>query len=257
MEAHERPRSRGRGSLGVVWPMSPTSGPTVAVIVAHPDDEILWAGGALLLHPEWRCSLFSLCRASDPDRAPRFERVARALGATASRMADLDDGPEQLPLPIAEVAKATLELMKGAAAPHVGPGYPGTPAPGASGSSPAFDLLITHSPHGEYTRHRRHEEASRAVLALLRSGRITAGELWLFAYEDEQRRRYPHAISVAPLQVLLPEEIWRRKLEIMTTLYGFSPDSWEARTTPATEAFWRFEDATTAALAFDVEGDVA
>ena len=25
----------------------------VAVIVAHPDDETLWAGGLLLAHPEW------------------------------------------------------------------------------------------------------------------------------------------------------------------------------------------------------------
>ena len=25
----------------------------VAVVVAHPDDETLWAGGLLLSHPEW------------------------------------------------------------------------------------------------------------------------------------------------------------------------------------------------------------
>ena len=244
--------------------MSPISGPTVAVIVAHPDDETLWAGGAVLLHPEWRCSIFSLCRASDPDRAPRFERAARELGAADSRIADLDDGPGQLPLSISEVAKATLGLVAGGASPEAGrAGTParessdsaGAPAGESSGGPPSFDLIITHSPHGEYTRHCRHEEVSRAVIALLRSGRIAARELWLFAYEDEERRRYPHAIPVAPLQVLLPEEIWRRKYEIMTVLYGFSPDSWEARTTPSAEAFWRFEDATTAALAFDVEGD--
>lgn len=244
------------------------SGPTVAVIVAHPDDETLWAGGAVLIHPEWCCSIFALCRARDPDRAPRFERVARALGAAGSRMADLDDGPEQLPLSISEVAEAIFGLITGVPELRAGAGRAGGPAEigavGAgtqaresSGGPPAFDLIITHSPQGEYTRHLRHEEVSRAVIALLRSGRIATRELWLFAYEDEQRRSYPRAIPVAPLQLLLPEEIWRRKYEIMTVLYGFSPESWEARTTPSSEAFWRFEDATTAALAFDVEGDNA
>jgi len=35
----------------------------VAVIVAHPDDETLWAGGLLIDHPEWDvfvACLFSL-----------------------------------------------------------------------------------------------------------------------------------------------------------------------------------------------------
>ena len=237
--------------------MSRETGSTVAVIVAHPDDETLWAGGAILLHPEWRCSIFSLSRASDPDRAPRFVRAARALGAAVERMGDLDDGPEQLPLAISEVAEAVLAVVTGGATPEAGAGLAGTPAPRGLGGPPSFDLIITHSPHGEYTRHRRHEEVSRAVIALLRGGRLAARELWLFAYEDEERRRYPFAIAVAPLQVPLPEEIWRRKQEIMTALYGFSPESWEARTTPGTEAFWRFEEATTAALAFDVEEEEA
>jgi len=32
---------------------------TVCVIVAHPDDETLWTGGMILMHPEWECKVFS------------------------------------------------------------------------------------------------------------------------------------------------------------------------------------------------------
>jgi LmbE family N-acetylglucosaminyl deacetylase len=45
---------------------------TVAVIVAHPDDETLWAGGTILSHPTWNCFIISLCSGSDPDRNPGF-----------------------------------------------------------------------------------------------------------------------------------------------------------------------------------------
>ena len=33
-----------------------------AVIVAHPDDETLWAGGTILMHPETKWTIIALCR---------------------------------------------------------------------------------------------------------------------------------------------------------------------------------------------------
>jgi hypothetical protein len=38
----------------------------------------------------------------------------------------------------------------------------------------------------------------------------------------------------------LPEDIWQKKYGIVTDIYGFAPDSFEARTTPREEAFWNF-----------------
>jgi hypothetical protein len=38
----------------------------------------------------------------------------------------------------------------------------------------------------------------------------------------------------------LPKRIWTRKHEIITKTYGFAPDSFEARTAPKKEAFWRY-----------------
>lgn len=192
--------------------------PRVAVIVAHPDDETLWAGGQILARPDWDWTIVTLCRGNDPDRAPKFRRVLERLNARGA-MADLDDGPEQTPLPWAEVEDAILSLLCGT----------------------AFDAVLTHGPWGEYTRHRRHEEASQAVTRLWRNGRLTAGRLFLFAFEDGQRAYLPRPRANAHLVETLSQEIWQQKYDIITGLYAFAPDSWEAQATPRQEAVWHFE----------------
>ena len=187
------------------------------MIVAHPDDETLWAGGTILSHPAWRCFIASLCRLSDSDRAPRFARTLLDLGATGT-MGDLDDGPEQTPLRGSAVQSAILELLP---ARH-------------------FDLVITHNPNGEYTRHLRHEETSAAVISLWNAHILAMDELWTFAYEDGGKRYLPRPIEAASLYFPLPEPAWQRKYAIITDTYAFPPDGFEARTTPHAEAFWRF-----------------
>jgi len=193
---------------------------TAAVIVAHPDDETLWAGGTVLMHPDWRWTVISLCRGGDRNRAPRFLRAVRKLGGTG-KMGDLDDGPEQSPLPEARVQRVLLSLLP--------PGH--------------FDLVLTHSPYGEYTRHRRHEETSMAVTALWEKGLIRIDEVWMFAYEDSGRGGrddLPRAIKKAHLVVQLPEDVWREKYRTITEVYGFEPESYEACITQREEAFWCF-----------------
>ena len=136
-------------------------------------------------------------------------------------MADLDDGPEQNPLPSAAVEGAVLSLL----------------------ADNEFDLAVTHGPWGEYSRHRRHEEASSAVTGLWTAGRISAESLWLFAYEDGGGQYLPRPRRDAHRIDRLDTETWNRKYGILTETYGFAPDSREARMTPAEEAFWCFESA--------------
>jgi len=188
------------------------------VIVAHPDDETLWVGGTILMHPESEWTVITLCRKSDPDRAPRFFKALEGLHA-AGIMGDLDDGPEQTPLDTRKVQATILELLP----------------------SDRFDMIITHSPCGEYTRHRRHEETAKAVRALWKSKGLFAKELWMFAYEDGDGKYLPRAIDDADVKGKLPDEIWRKKYDIITNVYGFSPDSFEAKTTPKEEAFCCFK----------------
>ena len=198
---------------------------TGALIVAHPDDETLWAGGLILADPDRRWLVVTLCRGGDADRAPRFFRALQHLGVRGA-MADLDDEPEQAPLPSLAIEQTLLGLLRseadGAAAPH-------------------FDWLVTHGPCGEYTRHRRHEETCRAVVALWQGRQVTADALWMFAYEDGGRQYLPQAQQGTDRHDTLPEAVWQVKYHLVTHVYGFAPDSWEARTTPREEAFWRFE----------------
>jgi LmbE family N-acetylglucosaminyl deacetylase len=191
---------------------------TCLVIVAHPDDETLWAGGTILMHPTWNWLVVCLCRKRDEDRAPKFGKALLALQAEGL-MGDLDDGPDQEPLSSEEVEQAILELV-----------------PKAS-----FDLILTHNPTGEYTRHLRHEETGQAVIALWDSGQLKTKALWLFAYEDQQGQHLPTAIETASLYRPLSKQTWEKKHHIITKIYGFEAESWEARTTPLAEAFWQFD----------------
>jgi LmbE family N-acetylglucosaminyl deacetylase len=124
--------------------MYPSSPEKVALMVTHPDDETLWAGGKLLSHPSWHCFIVCLCRGSDTERAPKFYKVLIILNSEGI-MSDLDDGPDQKSLDGQEVENAILDLLP--------PKY--------------FHLIIYSSnPTGEYTRHIRHEEAGIAVIKL-------------------------------------------------------------------------------------------
>lgn len=189
-----------------------------AVIVAHPDDETLWAGGMILSNTQVDWTIITICRKSDTNRAPKFFKTLDNFKASGF-MADLNDGPEQNPLSSIEIQKTIMELLP----------------------SSMFEIILTHSLNGEYTRHLRHEETANAVLSLWRSKKVSANQLWTFAYEDGNGKYLPKAIVEADLSVELTDEIWQRKYSIITEIYGFDKDSFEARTTPRKEAFWRMK----------------
>jgi LmbE family N-acetylglucosaminyl deacetylase len=192
---------------------------SIAVIVAHPDDETLWAGGTILSHPTNKWFIVCLCRASDIDRSTRFYKTLKLLNADGI-MGDLDDGPDQKPLSTIELENVIMQLLP---ATH-------------------FDLIITHDSRGEYTRHLRHEEVNKAVVSLWHSAKVTADKLWTFAYEDGKKAYFPKAIESADYYETLPEQVWLNKYNIITNTYGFDKHSWEAETTPKSEAFWQFNE---------------
>ncbi len=126
----------------------------IVVIVAHPDNETLWCGGTMLLNPNYNWFVTCLCRMNDPDRALKFKKALIALNAKGI-MGNLDDGSEQRPLDDKTVKNAILKLLP----------------------DQNFDLMLTHSRYGEYTRHLIHEEIGRAVIELCSEQKITAKQL--------------------------------------------------------------------------------
>jgi LmbE family N-acetylglucosaminyl deacetylase len=96
------------------------------VIVAHPDDETLWAGGTILDNSSWKWTIISLTRERDRERAVNFNKAVYLFGATG-KMGDLDDSPEQIPLDISAVKTVIISLL----------------------GERKFDVIITHHPAGE------------------------------------------------------------------------------------------------------------
>lgn len=190
---------------------------TVAIIVAHPDDEILWVGGTILNNPQWKYFIISLCRKNDEDRSLKFYTVLKILNAQGI-MGNLDDEPMQKPLDTIEVEQHILNLLP----------------------KKHFDVIMTHSPYGEYTKHLRHEEVGKAVVMLWNESKINTNELWIFAYEDGNKKYFPRAIENASYFKTLEKETWNKKYKLITETYGFDKNSWETKTTPKAEAFWIF-----------------
>ena len=189
------------------------------VIVAHPDDEVLWCGGWIMANPDWTWRVITLCRASDPDRAPRFAACMEHLGATGS-MGDLDDGPDQRPLSDGSIDAEILRQL---------------------GRDTHAQLVLTHGPDGEYTRHLRHEECHDSVVRLWHQRRIDAAQVWCFAYSDGNRSHCPRAAAWAPHRLRLDPAALAAKRLLITGTYGFSAGSWEAECMPVEEAFFPVE----------------
>jgi hypothetical protein len=171
----------------------------------------------MLMRSEAKWQVITLCRGSDRERSDKFFRAMEMFGASGA-MGDMDDGPDQSPLSDREVQKTILSLL----------------------APVRFDLIITHGLWGEYTRHLRHEETSRAVLALRKMDELSVGRIWTFAYEDGGGKYLPRCARDADIRIRLPEDIWQKKYDVITEIYGFAADSFEARTTPREEAFWNF-----------------
>ena len=189
----------------------------VALIVAHPSDETLWAGGTILSHPSWDWFIVSLSRGGERDHAQKFLQALQQLGAQGV-IGDLDEGDDQKPLNETEVKQTILDLLP----------------------EQYFDLIISHHPAGEYTNHIRHDETGKAVILLWHSGKISAAEFWAFAYEDGEKSYLPRPIETAGIYKVLTKRIRKRKQSIITEIYGFDLDSFEAKTTPLAESFRPF-----------------
>ncbi len=186
------------------------------VVVAHPDDETIWMGGTMLANPQVRWTIVSLCRASDPDRAPKFKRVAKHYGARGYILDAEDEGRMTIraSVPVFDHALALLRGKK-------------------------FAYVFSHGYTGEYG-HPRHKGVHRAVRSLVQHSHVQAKQIFWFSYELRDHARYATPRRDSPVGVRLPSDIQREKRRIIEELYGFSPQSFESRSCAALETFVPF-----------------
>lgn len=189
------------------------------VIVAHPDDETIWAGGMILKNSQWDWTIISLCRKNDSDRMPKFLGVCNFYKANAI-ISDLDD--EKLePLPIKEIIeKIKLLLPKN-----------------------KYDYIFTHGENGEYG-HLRHKEVHRAVKKMIEKKDLECEKTYYFSYEKGKNStpgipdlKIPEPNENSDLVIHLNNHQYLNKLKLIKDFYGFNNDSFETLSCNKDEAF--------------------
>jgi len=189
------------------------------MIVAHPDDETIWAGGLILQNPGWDWTIFSLCRADDSDRAPKFKKVCAHLKAK-SIITNLDDKSDK-PLPPNRIMEMILNNL----------------------NEKNYDYIFTHGANGEYG-HIRHKEIHKAVTELVKENSLRCKKLWYFDYVPssqvslhDKETFIPVPNKKADWTIKLTDKQHKEKLWIVTDLYGFIPPIIETQSCAKEEAF--------------------
>jgi LmbE family N-acetylglucosaminyl deacetylase len=188
-----------------------------ALIVTHPDDDTLRAGETILSHSSWDWFIVSLSRGGETGHAQNFLQALQQLEAKGV-IRNLDTINHQNPLNETELKNTILALLP----------------------EHYFSLVISHYPAGEYADHNRHDETGKALILLWHSGIITAAEFRAFAIEDGKKSYLPRPIETAGIYKLLTKRIWKEKQNIITEIYGFDLNSFEAKTTTIAESSWPF-----------------
>ena len=184
------------------------------VIVAHPDDETIWMGGTLLMHPLIDWTIFSLCRSTDADRAPKFKKVCDHYGAKSITTDLEDEGIMNISQSIPEIEKRIGRYI---------------------GNTEVFDYIFTHGANGEYG-HPRHVGVHRAVGRLLQSKKLYARQCFYFSYGADAHKRVYNKKS-AMFCAKLVRDVHAKKRNIIKNIYGFSSRSFENISCLPTETF--------------------
>lgn len=193
-----------------------TKGGRALVIVAHPDDETIWMGGTILKNKKLNWTIFSLCRLSDPDRAPKYFKVCKFYGAQAI-MTDLEDDDQ---LSIERSVPVIKKLIT------------------AKIKNKKYDYIFTHGVNGEYG-HKRHKGVNQAVTQLFRKGELKGGLVLCFNYVKASRKQFSplKAGSKSDLVFKLTRRQFQAKKKIMTVIYGFDPRGIDANLCTNPEVF--------------------
>jgi len=182
------------------------------IIIAHPDDETIWMGGTIARNKKVYWTIFSLCRASDRDREPKFKRVCEYYGAK-SIISDLDDeGKLSLEEAKQEAKKIILKKI----------------------DFSEFDYIFTHGANGEYG-HERHIAIHLAIDELVKEENIRPDTVFYFNYvKNEKNNLEPSNGSI--INKLSKKELLEKK-RVVAEMYGYPVDGIDVGYCTNSEAF--------------------
>jgi LmbE family N-acetylglucosaminyl deacetylase len=186
----------------------------VLVIVAHPDDELIWMGGTLLRHKkDWNTTVICLTRKSDKDRNPKFFKACKVLGVKGF-LYDFDDTTSK-PW---DKQKVINTIKKHCTNP--------------------FDVVYTHGSNGEYG-HPRHKELHKIINFLVDKGIIKTKSLINFSYLKRNNNYQGYSIPNSNTNNFI--KLKNNELSIKKTLikdvYGYQEGGFEEKSCNQIESF--------------------
>jgi hypothetical protein len=170
-------------------------------------------GGTLKKFNQVNWTILSLCRASDPDRAPKFKKVCNHFGATGVIEDFEDEDRMSVAKSIAPIKKLILKNL------------------GASD----FDFIFTHGQNGEYG-HMRHLGVHLAIKELLAKKKLGQAQVLVFNYKKKSQFSLEAKVQSDFILKLSAKEFSAKK-KVMTEIYGFDPQGIDANLCTKIEAF--------------------
>jgi LmbE family N-acetylglucosaminyl deacetylase len=171
-------------------------------------------GGTLLRHKsDWDVKVLCLTRASDKDRAPKFHKVCKILGAKGY-IYDLDDTTSK-PWNKKDVSKIIKKHC-----------------------NKAYDIVFTHGKSGEYG-HPRHKETYMIVKEFVDDKILKTKSLMNFAYLKRNNSYQGYAIPNSKTNnfIKLKNKELIIKKHLIQNVYGYKEGGFEEKSCNVVESF--------------------
>jgi len=141
----------------------------IFVVVAHPDDHVLWIGGTIIRFNEFEWHVLSLCNSHNDNFGPKrdlFKNSCDELGCGRYKALEMRDYQPRELMEVEQMLKMQKEILAFA--------------------DSEYDLIFTHSsnPNCEYGFHANHAEAREATYRLINEGLLKTNGIGYFSYKS-------------------------------------------------------------------------